>query len=250
MSTTRGRRRALAKAGAVFGATALTMIVTTGTAWAHLEPMPGEFAKGEVADVTFRVPNERPDAGTTGVRLDLPTDYPVATVKVRTTAGWQPELVKTTLPKPVKTGNVTVTEAVTTITWTAQPGMRIGPGEFADFAVTLGPMPTATDTFVVNAVQTYDSGEVVNWNQPTPQDGAEPEHPAPVLTLTDAATGDEHAEPEAAAASGSDSDDALWLGGAGLALGALAVGLAAGALIRTRRTPAPATDKTTKDITE
>lgn len=246
MSTTRGRRRALRKAGAVLGATALTMIVTAGTAWAHLEPIPGEVAKGEVADVTFRVPNERPDAGTTGVRLDLPTDRPVAIVKVRATAGWRAELVKTTLPKPVKTGNVTITEAITAITWTAQPGTRIGPGEFGDFAVTLGPMPTGIDTFVVNAVQTYDSGEVVNWNQPAPEDGAEPENPAPVLTLT-AATGDSSGESEATAAPGSDNDDALWLGGAGLALGALAVGLAAGALIRTRRTPAPTT---TKDITE
>lgn len=39
------------------------------------------------------------------------------------------------------------------------------------------------------AVQTYDSGEVVRWIEPTPEGGEEPESPAPVLSMTGAAPG-------------------------------------------------------------
>jgi hypothetical protein len=36
------------------------------------------------------------------------------------------------------------------------------------------------------ASQTYSDGEVVQWIEPTVKGGAEPAHPAPVLTLTKA----------------------------------------------------------------
>jgi periplasmic copper chaperone A len=229
--------------GAVATAAAC-MLVAPATAWAHLEPVPGQVVAGKTATVTFRVPNERPQAFTVGVRLELPAEFPLATVRVRTTAGWTAEVAKAKLDKPVMSGRTEITEAFRTITWTAAPGMRIGAGEFAEFAVTMGPMPTTTDKFVINAVQTYDNGEVVNWNQPPAADGSEPEHPAPVLSLTaqnGAAAeegGDSHATPASTPATASSDNTALWLGGAGLALGALALGIAVGTLLRLRRRPA------------
>lgn len=148
-------------------------------------------------------------------------------------------MVKEKLPKPVKTGNVTVTEAFTAITWTALPGTRIGPGEseYGEFAVGLGPMPTNTGTFAITAAQTYDNGEVVNWDQLPEKDGEEPNLPAPVLTLTNGTAGpDETAgggnETEAAAPV---DESATWLGGAALVVAALALGVAVGALLRGRR---------------
>jgi hypothetical protein len=39
---------------------------------------------------------------------------------------------------------------------------------------------------VFNAVQTYSNGEKVNWNQISADPSVEPEHPAPVLTITPA----------------------------------------------------------------
>ena len=86
------------------------------------------------------------------------------------------------------------------MTWTADPGTRIGPGEFADFPLSLGPLPEV-DRLVLPAVQTYDDGEVVAWDQPPAADGAEPERPAPAVTLTPAggAAGDAAAQPLAAA---------------------------------------------------
>ena len=68
-----------------------------------------------------------------------------------------------------------------TVTWTANPGTRIGPGEFLDFPLSLGPLPTGVDEFALPAVQTYDDGEVVAWDQPMNPDGSEPERPAPTV---------------------------------------------------------------------
>ena len=40
---------------------------------------------------------------------------------------------------------------------------------------------------VFNALQTYSSGEKVNWNEVSADPSVEPEHPAPTLTITPAA---------------------------------------------------------------
>lgn len=231
--------RVLGRAGAALAATCLAVVLPTGTAWAHLEPVPGQAAKSKLANITFKVPNERPDAGTVQVRLDLPAEYPLLSVRVRTTAGWKAEAVKAKLDKPVKSGNSEITEAFRTITWTAAPGTRIAPGEFAEFAVTFGPMPANTDKLVINAVQTYDSGEVVNWNQPSSA-GAEPEHPAPTIALSDTGAGESTSAPDsdtapATATSAPADSRARWLGGSGLAVGSLALGIAIGLALRSRR---------------
>lgn len=212
---------------------------TNGVAAAHLEPVPGQAVKGKPATVTFKVPNERPDAGTVSIRLDLPAEFPLRTVRVRSITGWTAEVVKAKLDQPIKTGNVEITEAFRSITWTAAPGIRIGPNEFAEFAVTLGPMPDNTDKLVINAVQTYDSGEVVNWNQlPSAEGQAEPEHPAPALKLVandTAAQPDEHGGTPAAVTNTAPGSEATWLGGSALAVAALALGIAIGTALRSRR---------------
>ena len=84
----------------------------------------------------------------------------------------------------MQVGERTLTEAVRTVTWTANPGTRIGPGEFLDFPLSLGPLPTGVDELALPAVQTYDDGEVVAWDQPMNPDGSEPERPAPTVALT------------------------------------------------------------------
>ena len=50
-------------------------------------------------------------------------------------------MTKVPLNPPVERNGRTFTEAVSTVTWTADPGTRIGPGEFADFPLSLGPLP-------------------------------------------------------------------------------------------------------------
>ena len=91
-------------------------------------------------------------------------------------------------------------------------------------------------------MQTYDNGKVVNWSEVAPAGAAEPENPAAVKLA--AAAGDGHAAmtagSSAAAASSTSDNTARWLGGAGLAVGVLGLGVAAGATLRARKADAAA----------
>lgn len=210
-----------------------------GTASAHVTAQPGEAAKGGYAKVAFRVPNERPNAGTVQVKVTLPEQYPLSSVRTKPMPGWTVQVERVQIA-PVEVAGAQVTEAVRSITWSAQPGNRIGPNEFNEFEVSLGALPTNTDELVMPTTQTYDNGEVVNWDAPPPAEGAEePEHPAPALKLVEEAGGEHshggasHQEP-AKEEAGSGDNTARWLGGAGLIVGALGLGVGAGALARSR----------------
>jgi hypothetical protein len=122
-----------------------------------------------------------------------------------------------------------VTNVVSEISWEAS-GEGISPGQFVDFPVSLGVLPTS-GTMTFKAVQTYSSGEVVRWDQVAVGD-AEPEHPAPVLTLT-APADDSSSESTAASDADQESDDddagatiGLVLSIVALVLSIAAVGLA------------------------
>lgn len=215
----------------VLAAGGLAVILAVPAA-AHVTVQPGEATQGGYTAFAFRVPNERPDAGTVKIEVTLPADHPIGSVRTKPMTGWT--------AKVVKQGN-----AVRTVTWTAQPGVRINPDEFQEFEVAAGPLPKDTDELVLPTKQSYDNGEVVSWDAPPVADGApEPEHPAPVLALEPAAAGEAgHAGHDEAAptvtgapetTSGTDSTARL-LGGAGLVLGALGLGFGAGAVLRLRR---------------
>ena len=249
MSTYRFGVRTLAKGGAVLAAAAVLALTTTGLASAHVTAStPKDAVQGGYTKVTFRVPNERPDAGTVKLEVTLPAEYPLASVSTKPTPGWKVEAVKEKLATPVKSHGREVTEAVRTVTWTADPGTRIEPGQFNEFDLSIGPLPDNTDQLVIPAKQTYDSGEVVDWNAPPPAEGAdEPDRPAPVLKLVAKTGGDAHGTTTAKAvaddghdtAAAATDDTARWLGGVGLAVGALGLGLGAGAVLRSRRAGKP-----------
>jgi hypothetical protein len=132
----------------------------------------------------------------------------------------------------VHQNNSDVKNAVQTVTWTADAGTQIKPGEFLRFSVLAGPLADNTDKLTFKALQTYSNGDVVRWIDPPAADGApEPEHPAPTLTLVSDDAAADAAKPAATAGSASDST-ARWLGGAGLVIGIL--GLALGILIAAR----------------
>jgi uncharacterized protein YcnI len=254
MSTSRNRWRAPLRVGiAVAGAAALAL-VTSGIAEAHVTAQPGVATKGSYAKIAFRVPTESATAGTVKLEVTLPTDHPIPSVLTTPMPGWTATTTKAALNPPVETDDGKVTEAVRTITWTAQPGVRLGPGQFADFEVNLGALPDNTDSLVMPAVQTYDDGTVVNWDQTQTPGGPEPEHPAPTLRLVDGSdaaggahdvaaaghtmahsAGPDTASSEGAASTGGVDNTARWLGGIGLILGALGLGLGGGAALRGRR---------------
>jgi hypothetical protein len=80
----------------------------------------------------------------------------------------------------------------------------------------------------------------------TPAGGAEPEQPAPTVTLAAATTGISAAAGNTAPAVPSTTDStARWLGGAGLVVGALGLGIGAGATVRARNAVAAAKSRGT-----
>ena len=256
MSTNR-LMRGLGQTGVVLTAAGLAVLVGGGIASAHVTAkIIGEpAAQGGFTKITFRVPNEDPTAGTVKLEVQFPAANPVASLSTKAMPGWTATVTKAKLATPIKTDDEEVTEAVSTIAWTANAGTKIGPGEFAEFEVSGGPLPSNTDKLVIPAVQTYDNGKVVRWIDPPAAPGAqEPEHPAPTIALTKAADKGDHdaAAPAnnapvaqasngdgrggAQASSGSTSDTtARWLGGIGLVVGALGLGVGAGATLRARK---------------
>ncbi|MFF9507259.1 YcnI family protein [Streptomyces sp. NPDC014724] len=177
------------------GIAASTVLIVAGTASAHVSVQPqGEAAKGGYATVNFKVPNERADASTTKVEVNFPTDHPLASVMPQAVPGWDVEVTKSKLAKPLEMHGEKIKEAVSKVTWTAKGDkndLGIRPGNFQQFPLSVGQLPEDADQLVFKAIQTYDNKEVVRWIE-EPKDGAaEPENPAPVLKLT-AASADEH----------------------------------------------------------
>jgi uncharacterized protein YcnI len=188
-------------------------VLLPAPAWAHVTVQPGEVEGGGFSVVSFRVPTERDNDYTTEVQVLLPKDQPVGSVRTRPVPGWEVATKTRTLDEPIDMFGEEVDEVIAEITWTAT-GEGIAPGQFEDFDVSFGPLPESGE-MVFTAIQTYDSGEVVKWNEVAVDDSAEPEHPAPVLTITAPAedagstSTDTGTETEAAAASATtdDSDD-------------------------------------------
>jgi uncharacterized protein YcnI len=208
-------RRLGSRIAAIGAVCAVALLVLAGVAWAHVTVNPHTAPQGGYTKVSFRVPNERDDAATTQLEVNLPTDHPIASVQTRAVPGWTSTVQKTTLAKPITTDDGQITEAVSKITWT---GGKIPPGSFEEFDVSMGPLPTDTDQLVFKALQTYDNGDVVRWIDTAPPGAPEPDHPAPVLTLTPAdAT-------QATATTGSSAG--VWgvaLGSAGIVIGVIGI---------------------------
>jgi uncharacterized protein YcnI len=213
--------------------------LTTVAADAHVRLNADDPTAGSFSQLTFRVPNESDSAGTIKLAVQLPQDTPFAFVSVKPVPGWKIAVEEAKLPTPITAEGTTITKAARTITWTAEKGNQVAPDEYQEFSISAGPLPEVAE-LAIPAVQTYSDGQVVNWNEPTPASGDEPEHPAPTVQIMPASTaGAASPEPSAATApttstapasnarNGSDTT-ARWLAGiallvgiAGAALGAL-----------------------------
>ena len=239
------RSSVLSRGSAVFGAV-LVVLALAGPASAHVTIGPDTTAKGgSDVELTFRVPNEEAQADTTQLEVDFPTDKPITGVLPEPTPGWTVKVDNVTLATPIKTDDGTVTQVVQRITWS---GGQLPPGQYQGFRVMLGSLPDNADSLTFKALQTYSNGDVVRWIDVQQPGQPEPDHPAPVLTLTAAAP--DGASPSApssqvtatasapssapsssssgATASAKTSDStARGLGIAGIVIGVL--GLAAGA---------------------
>jgi periplasmic copper chaperone A len=222
----------------VAAAVAMFVAAGAGIASAHVTVRSPDASAGGFGVVVFTVPNESDSASTTRVRIQIPESTPLASVSVEEVPGWTVTITQTTLKKPLKTDDGdTVTTATSVIDFEAAKGGGIPPGQFQEFRLSGGPFPDgATMTF--NVVQTYSDGTEAAWIEPTVEGQPEPQHPAPVLKLTSAASSDTGSAPAATTTTSSSSGTSwpAWLA-LGIAVVALLIALA-GVLAGRRRTVA------------
>ncbi len=170
----------------------LMSCVGMAAAQAHVHVNADDPARGGTTIVTFQVPNESEKGSlTTKLTVALPN---VASARADVLPGWT-----VTFDKDPAAGTVRG------VTWTALPGAGIPADQFELFPVQVT-LPDA-DTASFPATQTYADGTVVQWDQQPLAGGAEPEYPAPTLTLTAAEAGDDdhHMTPSSAPAPASAS---------------------------------------------
>ena len=244
------QRGIIARVGVGVGIVVAALLALPGLAQANVTVQPKTAEGGGFSVVALRVPNERDDASTTQVRVTLPQDQPIGSVQTTPVAGWKITTATRQLDKPIEMFGEQLDTVVSEVTWTATGG-GIRPGQFQDFAVSLGQLPESGE-LVFNALQTYSSGEKVNWNQVSTDPSVEPEHPAPILRITPAVAeqGSAPTDPggqagqNEQATSGSQSDTVfdstlpLIISGAALTLSIIAVALAS----RRNRRPSPAVE--------
>lgn len=213
------------------------VLLFAGPASAHVTVEPKQADKGSYTKLVFKVPNERDDAATTKVEVNLPADRPLASVQTTPVPGWKVTVAKSKMNKAIRDDDgAKITEAVTKITWS---GGRIKPGTFQEFPISVGPLPVAAKTMIFKTLQTYQDGKVVRWIEEPKKGSEEAENPAPMLTLVGGGhegmvmtTGGSHDGMVAASTakdSGNSSDGtARVLGAVGIVVGVIgtAIGVA------------------------
>jgi len=243
------QKRTIVRATTTVAIAAALALAAPLAASAHVRVNPDQAEAGAYSVLTFRVPTESATASTVKLEVDFPTATPFSSVSYQPVPGWNAAVTTEKLAKPVKTKDATITEAVTKVVWTADANAAIAPGQFQQFAVSAGPIPD-TGKVELPAHQTYSDGSVVDWDQATPASGDEPEHPAPTVYINDAppAAASSSTVPTvqttpaatpAAATTDASSAVAIGLGIGGLALGAIALVLAAFAVTRRGSAHAP-----------
>lgn len=217
---------------------ALALAAPAGAS-AHVTLQPDEAAAGDFTVLDVRVPNERDDAATTKVDVQLPNGFVFASYQP--VPGWSVKVRTQRLAKPIQTDDGPIASEVREMTWTADGGADGGadgiqPGQFQDFPISVQIPGRAGDSLTFKALQTYDDGEVVRWIG-----GPGSPEPAPQVAVTaggEAQHGGATA-PEGDGGSGGDGDsgdgDGDGLAIVALIVGALGLLVGGAALARSRR---------------
>jgi uncharacterized protein YcnI len=204
-------------------AAAVSALALPAAAGAHVTVNPKQAPAGAYTVLDVRVPTERDDASTTKVVVQMPPG--IVSASYEPVAGWTTKIVTAKLATPIQTPDGPISQAVSTITWTASRGGggAIAPGQFRDFPISVQIPGRAGDVLTFKALQTYSTGEVVRWIGAPDAD-----EPAPTLTVTGAA---DNAAPSADPASKAGGSSASTPVGRtddgpseGLAIAALVVG--------------------------
>jgi uncharacterized protein YcnI len=162
----------------------VALTASVGVAAAHVSVSSQDAAPGGFGKFTFRVPNESDTASTVAIRIQIPEDAAMASLRTEPMPGWTVTTTTADLPEPVKNDDgQEITSYVSVVEFRAGNGGGIGPGEFQEFALSGGPLPDAKQ-IVFPVVQSYSDGSEAAWIEPTVEGQPEPELPAPVLELS------------------------------------------------------------------
>ncbi len=212
---------------------------------AHVSIDPPSAPQGSTVKLSFLVPNEEDTATVTKVQIAFPTPpaAPIPGVAVAQKPGWRSTVITKRLAKPITTADGTISEIVREIDWVAiTPASAVKSGEFGEFSIDADGLPDGKQV-VFKAVQTYSNGRIVRWIDPL-TGGTEPDHPTPILELTAPAGGDTTTPTTSPVSTGgaatvittsTKDNSARALGVIGIALGAVALVFATGAMLRRRR---------------
>src|SRR5215207_4067878 len=207
-------------------ATAMAALVASvSTASAHVGVSSGDASPGGFGKVAFRVPDESDTASTVSVRIQIPEEAALASLSVQPVPGWTVTMTSAQLAEPIESEGREISSYVSVVEFRAEDGGGIGPGEFQEFALYGGPFPDAA-SLTFPTVQLYSDGTESAWIEPTIDGQAEPERPAPVLSLSAEAAAPTTAVPAGTASAHSRHETAS--SPAGLALFVAIVALLAG----------------------
>jgi uncharacterized protein YcnI len=198
--------------------TALAASVTVAAvASAHVSVSSPDAAPGGFGKITFRVPNESDTASTVGLRIQIPPEAAMGSLRAQQIPGWTVTMTTSDLQAPIEAHGQKISSYVSVVEFRAEAGGGIGPGEFQEFSLAGGPFPKA-DSLVFPTVQQYSDGSEAAWIEPTVDGQPEPERPAPVLSLAGSTSANAPAEASSAASADHAHANTVESSPAGLAL--------------------------------
>jgi uncharacterized protein YcnI len=234
-------RRLILVAIAIIG---VTVGMFAAPAWAHVTVDPSSAPKGATLKLSFLAPNEDPAAKMTELQVAFPTppqQTPIATVTVEAKPGWTVQVTTTRLATPIVTDDGTISDIVTNVDWKAKTAADGIPAQqFGEFTVDADGLPKNENEVVFKAIQTYSDAKKVRWIDPVTPNGPAATYPTPILQLTNPGgsptptTTAPPSNPTIGAVSTKDNS-ARALSIIAIALGAVALVFATGALMRKRR---------------
>ena len=204
---------------------------------AHVEVDPSSTAAGSYSLLTFSVGHGCDGSATTAITIDIPESITSVTPTIN--PGWTAAKVPVDLAAPQDDAHgESITTRVGQVSYTADTPLADGFRTTFVLSVQIPADAAVGDTLAFPVLQSCEVGET-NWAEAVVEGEAEPAHPAPSLTVTEATgeAGHEHgataeaAADDAAATGTAATDDVLarLLGIGGLVVGAVGLVVAVAA---------------------
>ncbi|HEY7621890.1 MAG TPA: YcnI family protein [Solirubrobacteraceae bacterium] len=156
---------------------AAALLAIPASASAHVSVHPNAVPAGANVTLDIRVPNELDNAKTTKLQVKFPPGF--IGVATEPPPGWTSKVLTSKLAKPVQTDDGPIDTQVSEVDWSARSGAGIGPGEFANFPISVALPGHAGQVLTFKTVQTYSNGKVARWIGPPDAD-----QPAPTIDVT------------------------------------------------------------------